>query len=199
MACTVAGRRLARDGYSLHESLAALRQTVWSVCSREPEFSVTSALSVAWSEETLAHLHQVSCEDPMTGLASTAHLRARLSELYRGEVADRGVATEWALVVLDLDGGGDRLTRSLRLTRAGRAVRTVFNGSETVARTGNGRLLVLAGRDDRIGRRVSLVRRLVEVSCEGPVRAWMEGLPTTDDGAGLLLDELVRLAGMVAD
>ena len=47
----------------------------------EPDFDATEALSVAWSEETLGYLHQVSCEDPLTGLATLAHLRARLAEL----------------------------------------------------------------------------------------------------------------------
>ena len=41
------------------------------------------ALSTAWSEATLGYLHRLSCDDPLTGLASLPHLRSRLSELYR--------------------------------------------------------------------------------------------------------------------
>lgn len=191
MACAVAGLQLAHDGASLAESLEALRETVWSVCSSEPTFAATEALSVAWSEATLAHLHQLSCEDPMTGLASTAHLRTRLSELYRGELRERQVATRWALVVLDASGRGDHLTLTMRMTRAGHATRTVFSDAETVARVRTTRLLVLTVRDDRIGRRVALLGRLVEISGP-PVRIWIEGLPSTDAGAALLLDELAR-------
>ena len=69
-ACAVVGRELARDGIDLGEALDGLRSTFARVLGREPDFGSTQALSVAWSDETLGYLHQVSCEDPLTGLAT---------------------------------------------------------------------------------------------------------------------------------
>src|SRR3546814_12395233 len=77
--------------------------------SSEPAFADVRALSMAWSESTLAYLHQLSCEDPLTGLASLAHIRSRLSELYRGA---RAADETHALVVLDLDRKSTRLNSS---------------------------------------------------------------------------------------
>ena len=84
-ACSVAGQDLARDGASVEETLEALRATWQQVAGTDPSYEVVTALVTAWSETTLGYLHQLSCEDPLTGLASQAHLRSRLSELYRLE------------------------------------------------------------------------------------------------------------------
>ncbi len=82
-ACSVAGQDLARDGASVEETLEGLRATWQQVAGTDPAYEVVAALLTAWSETTLGYLHQLSCEDPLTGLASQAHLRSRLSELYR--------------------------------------------------------------------------------------------------------------------
>ena len=154
---------------------------------------------MAWSEATLAYLHRVSCEDPLTGLSSLAHVRSRLSELYRCyDYGDGTVPHTHALVVLELpeDRPGDRVdpdhfSRSLRLARLGETARTVFPGTETIGRLGNHRVLVLAQRDDRLGRRTSLLRTML-LPAPYPTRLWIEGLPATDDSAAVLLDELAR-------
>ncbi len=102
-ACAMVGRDMARDGADLGEALDGLRTTYARVLGGEPDFRAVRALGVAWSEETLGYLHQLSCEDPLTGLASLAHLRARLSEVYR--IAEQGgtsTTTSHALVILDL-------------------------------------------------------------------------------------------------
>ena len=144
-ACAVVGRDLARDGASLHEGLEALRTTYQRVRGVDPAYDDVLALSLAWSESTLGYLHQISCADPMTGLASLAHLRSRLADLYRGQGPEFGrVRHRYALVVADLPGDRygaeaetDPLTRSLRLSRLGEAARTVFAGAETVAGAGH--------------------------------------------------------------
>ena len=83
---------MACDGASLGEALSGLRETYAVLGDVAPDFSATEALSVAWSEATLEFLHDLSCEDPLTGLASLAHLRTRLAELYReGEREGRSV------------------------------------------------------------------------------------------------------------
>ena len=46
---------------------------------------------------------RMSCEDPMTGLATRVHVRSRLGDLYRQHGA-ADVNTAWALVVCELTG-----------------------------------------------------------------------------------------------
>ncbi len=205
-ACRVVGEDLARDGASLEEALDALRKTSRSVCDRDPSYDDVSALLVAWSDATLAYLHQISCEEPMTGLASPAHVRSRLAELFRGqlrEAAHTYLGDRYCLVVLDLPhdrhdmvaaARGQSITRSLRMARLGEAARTVFSGAETIGRISPNRVVVIAERDERLGKRVRLLRRLVEgVELDGhSSRIWIEGLPGTDAGATMLLDELAR-------
>ncbi len=201
-ACAIAGQDLARDGASMQEALDSLRDTAHRVAGGDPSFDAVSALLTAWGETTLGYLHQLSCDDPLTGLASQAHLRSRLSELYRLPPAERAVAGH-ALVVCALPFGDDpseepvdHFTRAMRLARAGEMARTVFPRDETVARVGMRRVAVLARRDDRLGRRVRVLRALlegVESRVGGPlVRVWIEGLPDSDASTGMLLDELAR-------
>jgi len=204
-ACTVVGWQLAQDGASLPEVLEALRATALGVTGAEPTFEDVSALCLGWSESTLGYLHQMSCDDPMTGLSSLAHVRTRLAELYRGTRFEREVAERHALVVADLPDEGHwlvrrgaqlkpELSRHLRLAQLGDAARTVFAGSEPIGRLGTSRIVVLADRDDRLGRRVAVLRKLVDQLdlAPRPARVWIEGLPSRDAGAAMLLDELSR-------
>ncbi|MCW2846426.1 MAG: hypothetical protein JWR90_400 [Marmoricola sp.] len=204
-ACAMVGREMARDGADLGEALDGLRSAYARVLGGEPDYRAVRALGVAWSEETLGYLHQLSCEDPLTGLASLAHLRARLSEVYRAaEQGEHGrresSATSHALVVLDLPvpveetvwAGAFESTMSL--VRMAESARTAFPGDETICQAGPGRIVVLARRQDLLAQRVGLLRDLVENQALGTGRArvWIEGLPPYDDGAGLLLDEIAR-------
>src|SRR4051795_11553225 len=107
-ACAVAGRALAWDGVSLGEALSGLRDTCAAVGGAAPDVAAVESLAEAWSEATLEVLHDVSCEDPLTGLASLPHLRTRLAELYReAEATGHSVRVTYALVVVDI-GGGER-------------------------------------------------------------------------------------------
>ncbi len=102
-ACALVGRETARDGADLGEALDGLRATYAQILGGEPDFGAVRALCQAWSEETLGYLHQLSCEDPLTGLASLAHLRAKLAEVYRAaDLGGQSAATSHALVVVDL-------------------------------------------------------------------------------------------------
>jgi hypothetical protein len=205
-ACALVGRETARDGADLGEALDGLRTTYARVQGGEPDFRALRALCVAWSEETLGYLHQLSCEDPLTGLASLAHVRARLSEVYRGaEQGGRSTSTSHALVVVDLPLLAPGLSvedsslaagfeSALWLARLADIARMVFPGGETIAQASPSRLVVVTERGDLLARRVGLLRGLVEDL--GPrgerARVWIEGLPSSDDGAGLLLDEIAR-------
>lgn len=199
--CAVAGQELARDGASMEETLAGLRDTWRFLTGADPSYDVVTALLTAWSETTLGYLNQLSCEDPLTGLSSQAHLRSRLSELYRlgGAGTDNGIGG-FALVVFEMPSGddpsdeaGDHFTRAMRLARAGELARTAFARDETVARLGLHRVGILTRRDGHLGRRVRVLRTLLDrAEPDSPVRVWIEGLPSTDAIAGMLLDELAR-------
>lgn len=199
-ACEFAGAQLARDGTSLAESLDALATTSRMVSGGEPDHAATRALAVAWSDVMLGYVNALSCDDPLTGLASLAHLRSRISDVYRAE--DRHgtpAADSHALVVVSApeaeappSGRDDALTRAMAVARLGDTARTVFSGPETIGHVGAGRVVVLADRDERIGRRVGLLRRMLDHAPDPVVRVWIEGLPPSDDAAGRLLDELAR-------
>lgn len=209
-ACAVVGRELAMDGASLEEVLEGLRVTYQTVLGTTPDYPDVVAISVAWSEATLGYMHQLSCEDPLTGLASLAHVRSRLCELYRGQSrAGAAVRDSHALVVADLPGTPaelalsrsginpgqrQRLTRALHLSRLGECARTVFSGTEVIGRLGPNRIVVIAARDERLGKRVALFRKLIgTLSLDGQAtRVWIEGLPSVDATAASLLDELAR-------
>lgn len=198
--CAVAGQELARDGASVEETLAGLRDTWRCLTGADPSYDVVTALLTAWSETTLGYLNQLSCEDPLTGLSSQAHLRSRLSELYRlGGGTDAGIGG-FALVVFEMPSGDDpsdepddHFTRAMRLARSGELARTAFARDETVARLGLHRVAILTRRDGHLGRRVRVLRTLLDgAEPDAPVRVWIEGLPGTDAVAGMLLDELAR-------
>jgi hypothetical protein len=195
----VVGRELARDGVDLSEALDGLRSTFAQVLSREPDFDSTQALSVAWSDETLGYLHQVSCENPLTGLATLAHLRARLAELQRAAELSGTPATEGhALVVVDLPTertpGDLQISRALVLARVADRARLVFAGEESIGEATPSRLLVLAARTDDLGLRAVVLRDLITdtTSLGGAVRVWIEGLPSSHAAMAALLDELAR-------
>ncbi|MFL6059878.1 MAG: hypothetical protein ACJ72E_01510 [Marmoricola sp.] len=194
------GRDLARDGVDLGEALHGLRSTFALVVGREPDFESTRALGIAWSDETLGYLHEVSCENPLTGLATLAHIRGRLAEIQRGaESRGTGAEASHALVVVDvpvLVGGEreERLGSALVMAQVASQVRMVFDGEESIGEASPSRLLVIAARTESLGNRVAVLRDyLTEViSKDVPVRIWIEGLPTTAVATSTLLDELAR-------
>jgi hypothetical protein len=188
-ACEVVGGDLARDGHTLAESLDALAVSTQLVLGTEPGHAETRALAVAWSDATLAYLGDLSCDDPLTGLASRPHLRSRISEIYRAE--HHGAHA--LVVVAAPTWPDDVLTRAMHDARIGDTARTVFAGPETIGHVAPGRVVVLADRDDRIGRRVGLLRRMLDGGDVEHTRVWIEGLPSSDAAAGLLLDELTRV------
>jgi hypothetical protein len=194
VACEVVGSALARDGVSLAESLDGLATTTRLVLGTEPDHAHTRALAVAWSDAMLGYLNDLSCNDPLTGLSTLAHLRSRISDLYRVDDHE-----DHALVVVAAppypeaaSGRDDILTRAMYLARLGDTARTVFPGTETIGQVAPGRVVVLADRDDRIGRRVGLLRHMLDSGAVPHTRVWIEGLPTSDQAAGRLLDELTR-------
>ncbi|QWZ08902.1 hypothetical protein KRR39_03365 [Nocardioides panacis] len=200
-ACSVVGRDVARDGAALGEALSGLRTTYELVLGEPPAFDATEALSVAWSDATLEYLHDLSCEDPLTGLASLAHVRTRLDEIYReAELTDVGVAGSHALVIVELcfrepaAGPGRPFTRALRLVQVTEAIRAVYSGGQTIGRLGLDRAVALVPRTVDLGTSVALLREFLDDLDlgEADVRVWIEGLPRSAASATLLVDDLAR-------
>jgi hypothetical protein len=199
-ACEVVGRQLGGQGVSLEETLADLRSTYELVLGTEPAFTDACAVALGWSEATLSYLHQLSCADPLTGLASMAHLRGRLTELYRGDARGPALRDRYTLVVVEasaprLAGLTDEVFGlDLRMSRIGESARSVFSGGETICRVGPRRIVVLASRNETLGRRTGLLRSLLEMGerGRGGIRIWTESLPTAGDQVSSLLDELSR-------
>jgi hypothetical protein len=200
-ACHVVGRDVARDGAALGEALSGLRTTFRLVHATDPPFTATEALSVAWSEATLEYLHDLSCEDPLTGLTSLAHVRTRLAEVYRdAELTDVPVRSSHALVVVEVRIHGRALleehqfTRALRMVQVAEAMRAVFSGGETIGRLGLHRAVGVVGRAADLGTSVTLLREFLGDLDLGTadVRVWIEGLPGTSQSATRLLDDLAR-------
>jgi len=200
-ACTVVGRDVAKDGAALGEALSGLRATYHLVRSSPPDFEAAEALSVAWSEATLEYLHALSCEDPLTGLASLAHVRTRLDEIFReAELTDVAVSGSHALVVVELryreptNVPGHQFTRALRLVQVTEAMRAVYSGGQTLGRLGLDRAVAVVPRTVDLGTSVASLREFIDELELGrtDVRVWIEGLPASADSATRLLDELAR-------
>lgn len=157
------GRRLAEDGAGVGEALRTLRAEA-QVRGREPRLGEVEALVEGWADTTLGHLHRLTCEDPLTGLATMAHLRTRVAEQRR---AGLDPAQALALVVVSPSGvEGDRSARgslgaALGCAALGERVKVVFGGGETVAHTHTGRVVVLADKDRRLEGLAALLRRLL--------------------------------------
>jgi hypothetical protein len=210
------GRSLAADGVSLDEAFADLERTFRAVGLDEPDYEVVRALCVAWTEVSLRYLHGLSCDDPLTGLASLPHLRSRLDEVYR-DAERRGacISAARALVVVEAgqpprrpDSGlagqrsvehsvAQRFGSALRMAEVSDALRAVFSGGETLARAGVHRAVALVRRHAELAAQVESLRQILKsrsvTSLDGgEQRVWIEGLPSSSDSASLLLDELAR-------
>jgi GGDEF domain-containing protein len=200
-ACSVVGRDVARDGAALGEALSGLRATYQLVLGTAPTFQAAEALAVAWSDATLEYLHDLSCEDPLTGLASLAHVRSRLGEIYReAEFSDVHVSRSHALVIVELvfrvpvAEPGHHFTRAMRLVQVTEALRAVFSGGQTLGRLGLDRAVAIVPRSSDLGVSVALLRDFLADLDLGSadVRVWIEGLPGAADSATRLLGELAH-------
>jgi GGDEF domain-containing protein len=204
-ACGFVGRTLAGDGASLGEALAGLRETFQVTRGSAPDFEAVEAFSVAWSDASLEFLQDVSCEDPLTGLATQQHLRSRLAEVYReAERAGTDVRRSHALVLADTSsaarrarqrarGAGPvdlRFARALQLATVAEGMRTVFTGEETVARLGADMVAALVRREPGLGEAVARLRVVfADLDVPPDTRVWIEGLPGhVEHAAGLLAD-----------
>lgn len=188
----------ADKGVSLGETLADLDGLACVL----PDISdgvIHRAASLGWAERMTTPRHAVF--DPLTGLVSVDYLRTRLSEVYRAaDVAGTRVSSTHALVTVRLNlagrAGWDRLTP---LILAGDAMRTVFDGGQTLARLADHMAVVLTDRNPMLARRTHLLTGMVaerlgrdQRSDEAAARIWIERLPDNGPAAVDLIGELAR-------
>jgi hypothetical protein len=199
--CATAGRSLAEVGAGLDEVLDRLEQTYRTCGAGRPPFRTVRVIACAWAESSLEYLNGLSCEDPLTGLATSAHLRTRLGEVYRaGAGAGTAVEDTHALIVVELtepvisDPRRDSFDRALRFAGVVEAVHAVYPFGEAVSRIGARRVGTLVRREPDLGYRVDLLRRLLADRSTAPTshRVWIEGLPTDNAHVGRLLDDVAR-------
>lgn len=183
------GASAARLGVPLHEVLDHVER---AFAGQEPSFEATRAAVLAWAEWALVLHADVSCEDPLTSLATTAYVRSRLAEIYRGAERDgHRVADRSALVVVELPSrhSGHEIEQSLRALDVAEAMRAVFAGDETVAQMSPRRFAALVGRERADVLSMSLLRILLERALGSHVhpRLWVEELPPSADGVARVL------------
>jgi hypothetical protein len=189
------GSTRAAAGVSLAETLADVDELT-AVLPGLAADVLHRAVSLGWADRMMAP--EPSVFDPLTGLVTPDYLRTRLGEIYRAaDVADSRVSATHALVVVrvDLSGltGWDRVTP---LILCGDAMRTVFDGGQTLTRIADHMAQALTEREVTLPRRAHLMADMIaqrlarDEPRSGPPRVWIERLPDTPPAALDLIGEL---------
>ena len=186
----------ADSGVSLGETLADIDELTAVLPGLDADV-LHRAVSLGWADRMMAPPPPVF--DPLTGLVSRDYLRTRMGEVYRaGEVAGIKVSTSHALVVVRVDltgrAGWDRITP---LILSGDALRTVFDGGQTLARLADHMAVALTEREDLLARRTHLLAgmvgdRLARGDQRAGSRIWIERLPDSLPAAVDLIGQLDR-------
>jgi hypothetical protein len=202
-------RTYADIGEGIPRFLDDLESAYRALGRRRPGRRLIRHASEAWGDEIMSLVRDLTCADPLTGLASLSHLRLRVAELHRSESAARRLHLEgepWALVIVATRNGsplnptpiGQALRPQLHLASLGQAIRTVIPRLETAAAVNPHTLVGLVGDS------AYAVRRLVEMadalarsmaqSDSAIVR--VEPRPATLRQTDRLLDELTALSSL---
>ena len=183
------GASAAQLGVPLHEVLDHVER---AFAPDEPTFAATRAAAVAWAERALIHHADISCEDPLTSLATLPYVRSRLAEVYRGaESIGRRANDTTALVVVELPRTlfGHELELSLRALDVAEVLRMVYPGDETIAQLSPRRFAALVARERADEITISLLALLLDraIGERGQSRLWVEHLPAAPDGIAYVL------------
>jgi hypothetical protein len=189
------GTARADAGISLGETLADVDGLTAALPGLATEV-LHRAVSLGWADRMMTT--KVAVFDPLTGLVSPDYLRTRLGELYRAaDVAGTHVSEKHALVVVRLNLAGRRgWDRMTPLILSGDAMRTVFDGGQTLARLADHMAVALTDREPLLPRRSQLLAGMV---CERLARdrqrdphprVWIERLPDSLPAATDLIGEL---------
>jgi len=191
----------ARAGECLSHLLDDLHATDRALGRARPRPSPVRSASEAWAESILSRLGDISCEDPLTGLATADHVRLRLAELYR---SSRESASEAYLLVevlvscsslgKCLPGFESAFQPELQLAVAGQAIRSVLPGVDTIASLGRHAVLAIARESDCVDSSVQeLTRRAQDHLAPGySASVRVKPLPGSLGDAKRLIDQLSR-------
>ena len=195
------GRRAACEGAAVDELLGDLARTylVAGPAPSEPPLDVVRVVCTAWADASLRYFHAVSCEDPLTGLASRAHVSSRLAEIYRASERD-GVdgAPDFVLLIIEIqwaDSCSSHFDKVLRTVDVAELMRTVYTGDEVIGQLKDSRVVAIVRRDHRLGESVAGLLGLLhdwQERCGVRTRLWIEGLPASALSGEALIDELAR-------
>jgi hypothetical protein len=186
------GASAAQTGVPLHEVLDHVER---AYLPDPPVFEVARAASLAWADASLVRLADISCDDPLTSLATVPYVRSRLAEIYRGaDSRGRRAADTHALVVVELPraGRGNDIEQALRALDVAEVLRTVFVGDETVAQLSVRRFAALAARERADDLALDLLGLLLDRTFgdEAQPRLWVERLPASIEGVAQVLASL---------
>ncbi|ASU81565.1 hypothetical protein CDO52_01050 [Nocardiopsis gilva YIM 90087] len=184
-ACVRFGQARARSGTSIGAALtdfAALTDVLgWSA----PPLDLVTSVAEGWVDGGRS---RDDCQDPLTGLATTAYLRTRLGEVYRGSGPEAHPSATHVLILVALASGIDPWRRTARLIVLGHELRQVFTQGESIALLSRGRIAVLAPLSPHLDERV---RRLRDELCLGhEADVWTVALPDDLDHALTFLNEV---------
>jgi hypothetical protein len=179
-------------GIPLHEVMDHVER---AHAQEEPSFATVRAAALAWVEKALLFQVDVSCEHPLTSLATVPHVRSRLGDVYRGaERAGGRAADTHALVVVELPptDHGNQLEESLHALEVAETMRTVFAGDETIGQMSARRFVALVERERADSVTIGLLALVLErtLGPNGQPRLWVEHLPSSPDGISTLLAAL---------
>ena len=190
------GSARAAAGASLGETLADV-DGLTAVLPGIATDVLHRAVSLGWADQMMEPA--VAVFDPLTGLVSHDYLRTRLGEVYRAaDIAAGKVSASHALVVVRMDltdrTGWDRITP---LILAGDAMRTVFDGGQSLARLADHMAVALTEREPMLARRAQLLAGMVgergsRDGADARPRVWIESLPDSLPAALDLIGALGR-------
>jgi len=186
-ACARLGHARAQAGVGIGETLEDLT-ALYAVLGWEmPPMASVRPLAEGWVESGMFGLSDLTCEDPLTGLATLPYLRTRLAEIYRGERVPREA---YCLVVVDLVTRLDPWKRIAWTIVIGHELRRVYPGEETLTLLGAGRAAALVPRRPELELAATRLRR--DIAARHGARVWVERLPETAPRAAALLDCLAE-------
>ncbi|MDQ7908232.1 hypothetical protein RB614_27270 [Phytohabitans sp. ZYX-F-186] len=168
----------AELGCGLDETLRDVEAFLSVLRSRgrpvEDPFTIARLAALGW-QRAAVHRPGQPCQDPLTGLATDAHLVRRADEIYRWSAAS-GVRPHEALVVLDWPRAACTPNHLAARLAVAEAASTFFDAGETAARVGGYAIVALcpsAPPRDRLDR---LAAR-VDAALGGCVRARVTAAP----------------------
>jgi len=149
------------------------------------------AIAEGWAEESLDQPAQGRCEDPLSGLATLAHLRTRLAELYlEAERGGASPADTHRLLVVALPSRPGPWRRMALAILVGHDLRAAFPGGETLSLAQPGPAIALVRTDGDLPLHYARLRRSIQATFGTQIR--MTPLPGVLTDALRLVDDLAR-------